>query len=77
MGTREIQGDKKLPPGKEEYGKTEGYAIYVSKETGELIIDTTEYHPGALYLTREDLEDILGKLGKSNPEPESEEPSKP
>ena len=71
MGIREIQGDKKFPPGKEKYGETAGYRIYVSKETGELIIDTQEYHPGALYLSRKDLEDILKKLEKND----SQEPS--
>jgi hypothetical protein len=38
--------------------------MYISKEDQSLIIDTSEYHPGLLCLTREDLEDIIKALSK-------------
>jgi len=38
--------------------------MYISKQDQSLIIDTSEYHPGLLCLTRKDLEDIIKALSK-------------
>jgi hypothetical protein len=38
--------------------------MYISKQDQSLLIDTSEYHPGFLCLTKEDLEDIIKALSK-------------
>ncbi len=38
--------------------------MYISKEDQSLIIETSEYHPGLLFLTKEDLQDIIKALSK-------------
>jgi len=43
--------------------KTVGsWKLYLSKKEKCLIVDTTDYHPGLLYITRKDLEEILEAL---------------
>ena len=38
--------------------------MYISQEDQSLIIETSEYRPGLLFLTREDLQDIIKALSK-------------
>lgn len=61
-GTSIHEGERKLPPDSQPYGRLSTWVLYTSKGAGEVIIDVTDYHPGALHLRRADLEAILAKL---------------
>jgi hypothetical protein len=43
-------------------GVTCGYEIYISLSTEQIIVQTKDYHPGDLYISKSELEDMLGKL---------------
>lgn len=53
-----------LPSDAKLWEALESWEMYVSKEEQSLIIETSEYHPGLLFLTREDLEQIIKALSK-------------
>jgi hypothetical protein len=48
-----------LPPDAKLWQALDSWDLYISKEDQSLFIDTSEYHPGLLSLTRKDLEDII------------------
>jgi hypothetical protein len=54
----------KLPPDAKLWEELNSWEMYISKQDQSLIIDTSEYHPGLLCLTSEDLEDIIKALSK-------------
>jgi hypothetical protein len=42
--------------------ETGSWRLYISKKEQSLIIDTTDYHPGLLFVTREDLKRLLERF---------------
>jgi hypothetical protein len=42
----------------------DSWDMYISREGQSLIIETREYHPGLLFLTREDLEAVIKALSR-------------
>jgi hypothetical protein len=50
---------KQLPQDASVYAELKSWILYISKTDRSLIIDTTDYHPGLLHMTREDLQKIL------------------
>lgn len=44
------------------FGETISWELYTSSGKKELAIKANEYHPGALYITKDDLEEILNRL---------------
>jgi hypothetical protein len=53
-----------LPADAKLWESLNSWDMYISKQDQSLIIDTSEYHPGLLSLTKEDLEDIIKALSK-------------
>jgi hypothetical protein len=53
-----------LPSDAKLWEELNSWEMYISKQDQSLIIETSEYHPGLLCLTREDLEDIIKALSK-------------
>ena len=53
-----------LPKDSELYGKIGSFEMYSSAEKQEIIIKVVEYHAGDLYLSRSELEKLLGKISK-------------
>lgn len=53
-----------LPSDAKLWEALESWEMYISKEDQSLIIETSEYHPGLLFLTRKDLQDIIEALSK-------------
>jgi len=61
--SRRVRGGS-LPSDAKLWETLTSWDLYISREDQTLIIDTSEYHPGLLSLTRKDLEDILKALSK-------------
>jgi hypothetical protein len=53
-----------LPSDAKLWETLESWDLYISKEDQSLFVDTSEYHPGLLSLTRKDLEDIIKAMSK-------------
>ena len=53
-----------LPSDAKLWEALDSWEMYISKEDQSLIIETSEHHPGLLFLTREDLENIIKALSK-------------
>jgi hypothetical protein len=53
-----------LPSDAKLWEELNSWEMYISKQDQSLIIETSEYHPGLLCLTREDLEEIIKALSK-------------
>jgi hypothetical protein len=62
VGTSHKEGVKKLSDDAEVYKKFPSWMIYFSKKDKKIIFDATEYHPGALHVTKHDLEELLEKI---------------
>lgn len=56
------EGERKFPKDSKIYRTLSSWVLRISKSKGLLIIDTRDYHPGVLYVTREDLKKILQEL---------------
>jgi len=58
-----------LPKDATMYREIEAWQLLLSKREKHLIIDTKDYHPGLLFLSKEDLEEMIKALGEqSSPE---------
>jgi hypothetical protein len=53
-----------LPADAKLWETLDSWDLYISREDQSLFVDTSEYHPGLLSLTRKDLEDIIKALSK-------------
>ena len=51
-----------IPAQGEVYAELSSWIIFFTKEKDGVYIDTTNYHPGYLYLTKEALERLLAQL---------------
>lgn len=56
------EGERAYPEDTESYSGTRSWKLSISRREQCLMIDTADYHPGLLYLTKDDLEEILKKL---------------
>jgi len=54
--------DAEFPEDSTLYRELDCWELRISKRRQCLIIDSTEYHPGLLFLTREDLEQAIEAL---------------
>jgi hypothetical protein len=53
-----------LPSDAKLWEELNSWEMYVSKQNQTLIIETSEYHPGLLCLTKKDLYDIIKAMSK-------------
>ena len=58
-GSSSSEGERKYPSDTKYYKTVGSWELYTSKVKKYLIIDTNDYHPGLLYLTKKDLEKII------------------
>jgi len=61
-GTSNREGKKEFPPDTEKYASTCSYDFFISRKEQCIMIDTSEYHPGLLYLSISDLEKMIKDL---------------
>jgi hypothetical protein len=61
-GTSGTTPEKEFPEDAKIYKTLGSWQLRISKAERCLIIDTTDYHPGVLSLTKEDLEQVLKEL---------------
>ncbi len=64
IGSSLREGKRIFPENTRRYISIGSWELYLSKSEGCLMIDTTDYHHGLLYLTQEDLQKILKELGR-------------
>ncbi|MBD3248843.1 hypothetical protein GF336_02245 [Candidatus Woesearchaeota archaeon] len=46
------------------YDETACYKVHTSKAKESVVIHTSDYHPGDLYLSKSDLENLLKKISQ-------------
>ncbi len=63
-GSSSREGKQVFPPDSEKYDSTCSYDFFISKQEQSIMIKTTEYHPGMLYITKSDLEKMIRDLEK-------------
>ena len=61
-GARRHAAERKIPQDSTVYRKGGDWCVRVSSEAQCVIFETLDYHPGLLYLTKEDLEQMLARL---------------
>jgi hypothetical protein len=61
-GGRRRAAQRKIPQDSQVYSKGGDWCVRVSSEAQCVIFETLDYHPGLLYLSKEDLERMLAKL---------------
>lgn len=61
-GTSGTSSKKEFPADSQLFNKLGSWELRISKAEKCLIIDTTDYHHGVLFLTKEDLEQILKEM---------------
>ena len=61
-GTSRGYRNRELPQDARLYSELNSWTLHISKRDQCLIIDTTDYHSGPLYLTQKDLQLILESL---------------
>ena len=61
-GSSSREGRKEFPEDTEKYDSTCSYDFFISRKEKCIMINTTEYHPGLLYLTKSDLEKMIKDL---------------
>lgn len=42
-----------------------GYSVYISPETRQVIVEATDYHAGLLFMSASDIADIVRQLGEN------------
>ncbi|MBW2965901.1 hypothetical protein KY342_02225 [Candidatus Woesearchaeota archaeon] len=61
-GSSSREGKREFPKDTVRYLRYGSWDFYISKKEEMLMIDTNEYHPGMLYLTKSDLEEFIKKM---------------
>ncbi len=57
--------ERKIPHDSEVFREAKDYCLHVSTEAQCVVVETLDYHPGPLYLSRADLVGLLSKLDKA------------